>query len=107
MIQNIFITIILISTILSTATALHFKDKVEAVTTQKHISDKNTIQLVQTISALAQDIRIVTYPGECDLLTKKIIGEECDLGNYMEWAGPKLEHEVAKLLKQLRPLNKD
>ena len=74
---------------------------------QNHINDKNTIQLVRSISALAEDIRIASYPGECDLLTKKIIGEECDLGNYMEWAGPQLEHETAKLLNQLRPLNKD
>ena len=97
----------LVSTILGTASALHYKYKIEEITMQNHINDKNTIQLVRTISALAEDIRVATYPGECDLLTKKIIGEECDLGNYMEWAGPQLENETAKLLNQLRPLNKD
>lgn len=101
MTQTIFIIIILISTILGSAFVLHYQWKIEEVTLQKHINDKSTLKLVRSISALAEDIRIATYPGECDLLTKEIIGDDCDLGNYMEWAGPKLEHDTAKLLSQL------
>ena len=102
MTQNIFIITILISAIIGSASAFHYKYKLEALTTQNHINGKNTIQLVRTIADLAEDIRIVTYPGECDTLTQEIIGEECDLGNYMEWAGPQLEHETAALLSQLK-----
>ena len=68
---------------------------------QTHINDSDTIQLVRTIADLAKDIRIVTYPGECDIMTKEIIGEECDLGNYMEWAGPKMEKQTEALLSRI------
>ena len=107
MTQNIFIIAILISAIFGSASAFHYKHKLEEIRMKNHINDKNTIQLVRTISALAEDIRIATYPGECDILTKEIIGEECDLGNYMEWAGPKLENKTATLLNQLSALNKE
>ena len=75
----------------------HAKAGLEEVTMQKHINDKSTMELVRNILALAEDIRIATYPTDCDALTKEIIGEECDLGNYMEWAGPELENETKKL----------
>ena len=96
--QNIFITMMLFTSILSTASALHYKNRLEEFTVKKHINDKSTIVLVRKITDLAEDIRIVTYPTDCDDLTKEIIGEECDIGNYMEWAGPHLEHETRQLL---------
>ncbi|WP_345974702.1 hypothetical protein [Sulfurimonas sp. HSL3-7] len=58
--------------------------------------------MADKISTLAKNIRIATYPSECDDLTKDIIGEECDLGNYMEWAGPALEDNTQQLLLYLQ-----
>ena len=97
MTQNIIIIAILISATLGSASAFHYKYRLEEMRMQHHINDRDTIHLVRAIADLAKDIRIVTYPGECDVMTKEIIGEECDLGNYMEWAGPLLEYEVKQL----------
>ena len=98
LLQNIFIIFMLLTSILGTASALHYKNRLEEFRTQKHINDKSTMELVRSISDLAKDIRIATYPTNCDALTQEIIGESCDLGNYMEWAGPELEHETKQLL---------
>jgi len=96
LLQNILIPMLLTS-IFGTASALYYKNRLEEFSMQKHINDKSTMELVRNILALAEDIRIATYPTDCDALTKEIIGEECDLGNYMEWAGPELENETKKL----------
>jgi len=96
-----YAVVILISTAFCSLFALHYYNEIELMREQKHINDKSTLRLVRAISTLAEDIHIATYPGECDLLTKEIIGEECDLGNYMEWAGPTLDQEIKILLTQL------
>ncbi len=97
LLQNILIPIMLLTSIFGTASALYYKNRLEEVTMQKHINDKKTMELVRSISALAEEIRIATYPTDCDALTKEIIGEECDLGNYMEGAGPELESQTKQL----------
>lgn len=97
-IQNVTTAVLLIVSILGTVSTLHYKNRLKELTVQKHINDKSTMVLVRKITDLAKDIRIATYPTDCDDLTKEIIGEECDLGNYMEWAGPHLEHETQQLL---------
>ena len=98
LLQNIIILILLLISTLGTAFAFHYKYSLETFTMQRHINDKSTMKLVREISELTQEIRIVTYPGECDDITKEIIGDDCDLGNYMEWAGPYLEDETKQLL---------
>lgn len=101
-IQNMIIVLMFLTSILGTVSTLHYKNRVDKLTMQKHINDKSTIDLARQVTDLAKDIRIATYPTVCDALTKEIIGEECDLGNYMEWAGPHLEHETKKLHVLLR-----
>jgi len=91
------ITIILLITITGSASTLYYKTRIEQISMQKHINDKKTMKLVRELRALAEDIRIATYPTSCDALTKEIIGEDCDLGNYMEWAAPHLERTVDQL----------
>ncbi len=88
---------LLIISISATTSTLHYKNRLKESSIQKHINDKSTITLVRTLSKLAKEIRIATYPTDCNTLTQEIIGEECDLGNYMEWAGPHLEHEINQL----------
>ena len=56
---------------------------------------------VQKLSTLAHNIRVVTYPGACDAATIAIIGEACDVGNYMEAAGTDLEFQSDALLQNL------
>ena len=99
--QELLTITLLVTSLLGTATALHYKSDLDLRETQKHINDKNTIRLVRQISALARNIRVATYPTACDDETIKIIGASCDVGNYMEWAGPELEHEAEALLVQL------
>ena len=96
--QNITIVVLLIVSMLATASTLHYKNRLKEFTMQKHINDKSTIALVRQISDLTKEIRIATYPTDCDDVTKEIIGDDCDVGNYMEWAGPHLEHETKQLL---------
>ena len=83
---------------IATASTLHYKNRLKEFTLQKHINDKSTIALVRQIAELTKEIRIATYPTDCDDVTKEIIGDDCDVGNYMEWAGPHLEHETKQLL---------
>ena len=97
-IQNVTTAVLLIVSILGTVSTLHYKNRLKELTVQKHINDKSTMVLVRKITDLAKDIRIATYPTDCDDLTKEITGEKCDIGNYMEWAGPHLEHETQQLL---------
>ncbi len=98
MLSNTILIILLTTTLVSTGSAYHYKNKFEALSSQPHINTKSTIHLVRELSALATDIRIATYPSECDEQTQAIIGEGCDLGSYMEWAGPALEKETDALL---------
>ena len=95
--QDRIIVIMLFVSITTAASTLYYKTKIEQITMQKYINDKKTMKLVRELRALAEDIRIATYPTSCDDVTKEIIGEECDLGNYMEWAAPQLEHELNQL----------
>ena len=99
--QELLTITLLVTSLLGTATALNYKSDLNLRDAQKHINDKNTIRLVRQISELARDIRVATYPTACDDETIKIIGETCDVGNYMEWAGPQLEREAEALLVQL------
>ena len=96
--QNIAIVILLMTSVLTTASTLHYKQRLKEIAMNKHINDKSTIALVRQITDLANDIRIATYPTECDDLTKEITGKDCDIGNYMEWAGPRLQKQVDELL---------
>jgi hypothetical protein len=77
--------------------SLYYREKLVQVQTENRMKRKNTIALARNIARLAKDIRIATCPDACDTLTKEIVGESCDVGNYMEWAGPHLENETAKL----------
>ena len=95
--QNKIVIIMLLVSITSAASTLYYKTRIEKITMNKHINDKKTMKLVRELRALAEDIRIATYPTSCDDVTKEIIGEDCDLGNYMEWAGPHLEQELNQL----------
>ncbi len=95
--HNFFMTFMLLTSLLSTASALHYKNSLDALKIEQLRTKKRTIILATEISLIARDIRIATYPTECDALTKKVIGEKCDLGNYMEWAGPYLEDKTERL----------
>jgi len=97
MLQNTYIAIMLTITILAVASSLHYKVKYDSLSTQTHINDKNTISLVQDISQLVNDIHLVSHYSDCSKMTQAVIGEECDLGNYMEWAGPELKRETEEL----------
>jgi len=94
---TLIISMLIIST-LAGATAIHYKNRLDKNVPNYHINDKSTIELVRHIAQLSREIRIATYPTECDERTKKIIGQQCDLGNYMEWAGPHLENDTQELL---------
>lgn len=78
----------------------------EIVKAQRELYDREKWvikELADDINDLARDIEIATGPGECDNNTKKIIGDDCDLGDYMEWAGPELvsrSERLSKILKQ-------
>lgn len=96
------IAILFLTLLFGIATAFYYQEKLEQVKTENRLRTKGTIALASKISELAKDIRIATYPSECDDLTKGIIGDECDLGNYMEWAGPALEDNTQQLLIYLQ-----
>ena len=96
------IAILILSLLFSIATALYYQKKLNQVKTENRLRTKSTIALAGKISALAKNIRIAAYPSECDDRTKEIIGEECDLGNYMEWAAPALEDDSQQLLLYLQ-----
>jgi len=98
MLYNSLIIFMLSTTLMAAGSAYHYKSKFDTLSIHSHINNKSTILLVRELSNLATDIRIATYPTECDKRTKEIIGEACDLGSYMEWAGPTLEQETDKLL---------
>ena len=97
MLQNTFIAIILTTTVIAAASAFHYKVKFDSLSTQTHINDKNTINLVRDISQLVNDIHLVSHHSDCSEMTQAVIGAECDLGNYMEWAGPELKKEAEEL----------
>ena len=74
--QNIIILTILLVTIIGLTSTFHYKSRLEKFTMKKHINDKSTMRLVREITDLAKDIRIATYPGECNILTKEIVGDD-------------------------------
>ena len=94
--------ILLFSLLFSIAMVLHCHKKLKMIKTENRLKQRNTLILATRIHELANNIRIATYPSECDDRTKEIIGEECDLGNYMEWAGPALEDNTQQLLLYLQ-----
>jgi len=100
--QKLLTITLLTTTLLSTATAIYYKSDLDLKASQNRIQNKSSIKLVHQIAKLAREIRIATYPTACDEETIKIVGASCDIGNYMEWAGPELEHEAEALLVQLQ-----
>lgn len=88
-------------TIVSLSLALYYYTQLQALKNSVFVQ-RQTLQLAQEISVEAKNIRIATYPTPCDALTKKVIGEECDLGNYMEWAGPNLEEKTTMLVSMIK-----
>ena len=99
--QNLLTALLLVSV----STALFFYGRLERLETQYRLEKESSVGLARDIARLAEEIRIATYPGECDALTQEIIGEECDVGNYMEWAGPHLEKQTRRLLAELKERN--
>jgi len=102
MLKPIILTALLLASI---SAALYLYDRVDRLETQYRLEKKSSISIARDVARLAKEIRIATYPTGCDVPTKEIIGEECDVGNYMEWAGPHLERETQRLLEQLRDRN--
>jgi len=97
MLNNTMIVLMLTTTIIAATSAFHYKTKFDNLSTQSHINSKSTIHLVRELSELASDIRLVTHHTDCSEITMEIIGENCDLGSYMEWAGPELAKETQAL----------
>jgi len=96
--QIIFTALLLVSISLT----LYLYDRLNRLETQYRLEKERSVNIARDVARLAKEIRIATYPTGCDALTKEIIGEECDVGNYMEWAGPHLEGETQRLLELLR-----
>ena len=78
--------------------ALHYQEAL-ATLQQKQIK---SISIAKELTHFSTRLRIATYPTACDERSKEILGKDCDLGNYMEWAGPHLEAETRVLLKLLQ-----
>ena len=97
MLQNTFITIMLAITVITSVSAFHYKVKFDSLAMQSHINNKSTMTLVRDIAQLADDIHLVSHHSDCSEMTQAVIGEECDLGSYMEWAAPELSKETKKL----------
>lgn len=85
----------------SVVLSLYYREKPEQVQTENREKRKNMLAITRKIALLAKDVRVATGPAPCDALTREIVGESCDVGNYMEWAGPHLENETAKLHRLL------
>ena len=81
----------------SVVSSLYYRETLAQAQTENREKRKSTAALARKISSLAKDIRIAIAPADCDALTKEVVGESCDIGNYMEWAGPHLENETAEL----------
>ncbi len=102
LLQNRVLIIMLCISLVSMAAALHYKNSLDRVTMRQKAENKNLLKRIQSLSQLSRDIRIATYPtAACDTATKAIIGESCDLGSYMEWAGTELEQRTGKLLDEI------
>ena len=85
------------STLGSTLLALHYQSEVVQLQQKR----QKSITLAKQISSFSTELRIATYPTACDEQSQAILGEACDLGNYMEWAGPHLEAESDRLVEML------
>ncbi len=96
--QKMLIVVMFSASLLGIGLSLHYRSRLEACNVQRRTVTNRTITLIRQINVLAKDIRIATYPTDCDVQTQKVIGKECDLGSYMEWAGPELERETGALL---------
>jgi len=94
----IFTALLLVSFILT----LYLYDRLNRLETQYRQEKESSVSIARDVARLAREIRIATYPAGCDAPAREILGEECDVGNYMEWAGPHLERETQRLLEQLR-----
>ena len=86
------------STLGSSLLALHYQKELDLLQ-EKQIT---SISMAKALTHFSSNLRIATYPTACDTKSKVILGEDCDLGNYMEWAGPHLEEETRVLLEFLR-----
>ena len=86
------------STLGTSLLALHYQKELDLLQ-QKQIT---SISMAKALTHFSSNLRIATYPTTCDTESKTILGEHCDLGNYMEWAGPHLEEETKVLLEFLR-----
>jgi len=95
------IVLLSIATVVSTLTALYYKHQLHQSTGTAQLSEAAMVQL-QQIQKHITEIRIATYPNGCDAMAQKVMGERCDVGNYMEWAGPNVENEVETLLNTLK-----
>jgi len=98
MIIKALVLLLFCTTLGSSLLALHYQ---KALTTlqQKQIK---SISIAKELTNFSTNLRIATYPTVCDEKSKEILGEDCDLGNYMEWAGPHLEAETKVLLELLQ-----
>jgi len=88
--------------LVSISAALYLYDRLNRLETQYRQEKERSVSIARDVARLAKEIRIATYPAGCDAPAKEILGEECDVGNYMEWAGPHLERETQRLLELLR-----
>jgi len=88
--------------LVSLSSTLYLYDRFKRQETQYLLEKERSLRVARGVAKLAREIRIATYPTGCDALAREVVGEECDVGNYMEWAGPHLEDETDRLLLLLQ-----
>ena len=76
----------------------------EIVEAQRRLYERErwvVTELAKDVRKLASDIEVGSQPVECNAEIKKILGKDCDFGDYMEWAVPELLDRADRLTRLL------
>lgn len=105
--RNIFLILLIAISLSTTASTLYYRSMLYSLTQDQKQKEAEILTTLQTLHTLMQDVQVATYPTPCDQKSRRILGEECDVGNYMEWAAPLMVHTTETLISSMHYQPKD
>jgi len=107
MYRNVILILLSILSVVTTISTINYKSALREIREEQRYKEAEMLMQLRSLLTLSKDVQIATYPTSCDPESRRILGEECDVGNYMEWAAPLLVHKTQILIRSLHHHKQD
>ena len=95
-------TFLLLLSFTLTCTTYYYYQAYHSLQIAQKAYEQNEEHLVMSLYLMTEELNLVAYPNSCTAKQEQVLGEQCDLGNYMEWILPQLHTQTQNMLNHLQ-----